>query len=495
MEKKERLEELKNGVRIRENLIELKKECRQEEAARELLSLLEGDADLILGFLKEEESKVRKNAAALLRCLRLQSSLQPLYDCYQKEQQLFVRSSYLSAMSVLDYRPVLEGLKERLQQLQEMEFADSERKHLEEEMRLLSGMIVTMEGVKPHEFRGYRDRADLILLTNRNHRQITLDQVKERGCQAKLFTAGVLVRTEQIKEVLDIRTWSELLFPVPGCQTCSGDPAEAAAQLAESGLLPLLERLHKGKPPFYFRIECRSRMELDKRAAYVKRAGMELERLTGRQLINHTSRYEIELRLIANQAGTYNVLLKLLTLPEDRFAYRKHMLAVSIQPVNAALSVRLAGKYLKEGARVLDPFCGTGTMLIERQKFVKADTLYGVDLFGKAVEYARENTEAAGLFAHYINRDFFDFTHEYLFDEIITNFPAVRGKQTRQQIEELYRRFFRRLPKVLRPGGILILYTHNMDLIRRYGKENCRIEQVWELSQREGSFLAAMTLL
>ena len=171
------------------------------------------------------------------------------------------------------------------------------------------------------------------------------------------------------------------------------------------------------------------------------------------------------------------------------------MLAVSIQPVNAALSVRLAGKYLKEGARVLDPFCGTGTMLIERQKFVKADTLYGVDLFGKAVEYARENTEAAGLFAHYINRDFFDFTHEYLFDEIITNFPAVRGKQTRQQIEELYRRFFRRLPKVLRPGGILILYTHNMDLIRRYGKENCRIEQVWELSQREGSFLAAMTLL
>ena len=37
--------------------------------------------------------------------------------------------------------------------------------------------------------------------------------------------------------------------------------------------------------------------------------------------------------------------------------------------------------------------------------------------------------------------DFFDFKHDYLFDEIVTNMP-VRGKMTREQLDRLYEKFF-----------------------------------------------------
>jgi tRNA G10 N-methylase Trm11 len=97
---------------------------------------------------------------------------------------------------------------------------------------------------------------------------------------------------------------------------------------------------------------------------------------------------------------------------------------------------------MKEGAQVLDPFCGAGTMLIERHKAVRAYTSYGVDIQEDAVRKARKNTEAAGMAAHYINRDFFQFRHDYLFDEVITDMPFQMGHVTEEEIYGLYLRFF-----------------------------------------------------
>mgnify|MGYP002245200123 CR=1 FL=1 len=58
--------------------------------------------------------------------------------------------------------------------------------------------------------------------------------------------------------------------------------------------------------------------------------------------------------------------LKLYTIPMQRFSYRKNVVAASIHPSLAAMLVSLAKPYLKENAQILDPFCGVGTMLIER---------------------------------------------------------------------------------------------------------------------------------
>lgn len=66
----------------------------------------------------------------------------------------------------------------------------------------------------------------------------------------------------------------------------------------------------------------------------------------------------------------------------------------------------LAKPYLKEDAAVLDPFCGVGTMLIERNKVLPARSLYGIDIYGQAIEGARENTELAGAEISYIQKNF-----------------------------------------------------------------------------------------
>lgn len=129
------------------------------------------------------------------------------------------------------------------------------------------------------------------------------------------------------------------------------------------------------------------------------------------------------------------------------------MLASSIHPANAALLMRLLKPYLKEHAQVLDPFCGVGTMLVERQRLMAANPLYGIDIYPEAIEKARENAEAAKVRINFINRDFLDFRHEYLFDEIITNMPGVTRTKGVEEITELYERFFRKVPEVLKKDG------------------------------------------
>lgn len=137
-------------------------------------------------------------------------------------------------------------------------------------------------------------------------------------------------------------------------------------------------------------------MPLDKKSTFARRFSAELERLSGRMLVNAPSDYEIELRLLEKRDGGYACFLKLLTIAHGRFAYRKNAVAASIHPATAAMIVALAEPYLKENAQILDPFCGVGTMLIERDIRVPAREKYGIDIFGEAIRGARENASYAG---------------------------------------------------------------------------------------------------
>ena len=60
--------------------------------------------------------------------------------------------------------------------------------------------------------------------------------------------------------------------------------------------------------------------------------------------------------------------------------------------------------------RMLDPFCGTATLLIERYRRKKAAHLYGVDIFGEAIDGARENAGLANVPSYFINKDFAEFS-------------------------------------------------------------------------------------
>jgi tRNA G10 N-methylase Trm11 len=231
-------------------------------------------------------------------------------------------------------------------------------------------------------------------------------------------------------------------------------------------------------------------MDNDKKIALVKRLSSEIEHLSERKLLNSVNHYEFELRLVENKEGKFNVLLRLYTLADERFDYRKEVLPTSIHPSNAALSVALAMPYLKEDAQLLDPFCGVGTMLIERNLAVKAKTMYGIDSLSEAIDKARINTKRADIIVNYINRDFFDFKHEYLFDEIITNMPTTGRLISERDLAELYKRFFEKAKVHLKEDAVLVLYTHNREFVKKFA--NARYyttEKVFEISMMEGTYV------
>lgn len=482
-------EKIKSGDEIRKNLISLKQELKKSESRMAFLYYLAGDYEVFIELLNAEDPKVRKNTALIMGELGVQSFLDQLFDAYNKETTMFVKADYLTAMSKLDYRSLLPDFKERLDQLVASEVEESNLKHINEEKKLLTKMILDIEGVKKHRFIGYDVMSDLILLTNRDHKEETLHEIKNGT--AKTFNAGVMVRTNDLREILTIRTYSDLLFRVKNVLTVPMEPNEAADVICNGGVLKFLEQRHEGKAPFYFRLEIKSKMALSEKSQYAKKLAAAIEEKSGRKLLNSTSNYEVELRLIENKEGAFNVLIKLYSIPDDRFAYRKHAVAASIQPVQAALIAALSKDYLKERAQVLDPFCGVGTMLIERNKLVKATPMYGIDIFGEAIDKAIDNARRADVAINFINRDFFDFKHDYLFDEIFTNMPTRGSRKTEEEMTLLYRCFFIKALEVLKDEAVIIMYTRDKKLALREMALNkaYSLEKEYIISKKEDAYL------
>lgn len=473
---------------IRQNLIKLKAELKEHNNKTALLYLMGADYSIFDQLLRNQDAKIRKNAALIMGELAVPCFLDKLVDAYKKEEQLFVKSSYLIAIKNLEYGMLLPYLKERLSTLAKIEPGESNKKHINEEIRVLSELILAKEGIVQHTFIGYQVPSELILLTNRNFVDVTMEQLSD--VKSKKFTAGVMLHSNDLKKVLPIRTYSEILFMLNDLKVCKMDEDVAAKAIAGSDLLEFMKMRHKGEAPFFFRIELKSKLELDKKSAFTKKLGYEIERLSDRKLINSTSNYEFEIRLIENKEGNLNVLIKLYTLKDERFTYRRKSIATSIHPVNAALMARLAKDYLIEGAQVLDPFCGAGTMLIERNQMLRANTMYGLDIYNEAIEKAKENTAAANAIVHFINRDFFDFKHDYLFDEIITNLPRAMGHKEVDEIYQLYQKFFVKAPEHLKNGGVMILYSHNKEFVKKLlNRQIYRLEEEYEISKKEGAYL------
>lgn len=487
--------EIKENRDVRQNLSKIRQEIKKAGSGVPFLYAIAGEEGRLISLLEAEDAKTRKNAALLMGDLGRKEFLQPVYEAYEKEQQRFVRASYLTAMKNFDYRVYMKPLKQRLEEMRREEAAPEQEKHYMEELRELSALIVAMEGVSAHTFHGWDETYDIILLTNRNFAETTRKELMELApeTKSKIVGAGVMARVPDLHWLPHIRTYQEILFSIKGMKPCTMEPVEAAKTLLDSGLMEFLDKSHKGKPPFYFRVEFKSKRPLDERSTFVKKLSGQIERLSERKLINTTSNYEVELRFIENKEGNCNLLVKLYTLRDERFSYRREFMPTSIRPVNAALTVALAKDYMKEGAQVLDPFCGVGTMLIERHKTVPANTTYGIDIQEEAIEKARINTEAAHQIIHYINRDFFRFTHEYLFDEIITDMPFAIGRMTEEEVFEIYKRFFQSVSTYLKDDAVIILYSHNYEYIQSLAP-NCgfKIKKKYEISKKEGTYVVVL---
>lgn len=464
------LEKINNTETRRQMLSELRKLCKDKDSFGEVYDFVDECYDQVVGFLSDEDGKTRKNTALLLGELGFEDSLNALWQAYATEEQLFVKSSYLEALLHLDYSELISELHDRVTQLSSMEVPVEHKKHIEEELRILNQLLVQEEGINVHLFKGAHEEHDCILFTNKTYKSFIEAQITDG--EILPFASGVRVKTGQLRPLLEIRDVQEILFVIPNLPALSGTAEEIGSQIAKSGLLEMLKKDHKGFPPFYFRIELKTKMTLEQKSSFAKKLASAIEAGSRRQLINSPKDYEFELRLIEGKSGNFHGLIKYMTIPDVRFDYREHFMPNSIKPWQAALLVDLAKDYMVKDAQVLDPFCGVATMLIERQKIVKANTSYGIDISKEAIEKAKQNTANAGQIIHFINKDFFDFTHEYLFDEVFTNMPWALGKTYQSEVEDIYRKFFVKLAYIMKEKNTVILFSHDAPLAKKYAKEN-----------------------
>lgn len=72
---------------------------------------------------------------------------------------------------------------------------------------------------------------------------------------------------------------------------------------------------------------------------------------------------------------------------------------------------------------------------------------------------------------------FFDFRHEYLFDEIITEMPRF----DKGQADDFYRRFFDKAVEVLKEEGVIILVSEEMGIIKKYLRLNKKFRLINDL--------------
>ena len=457
---------------------------RDESLQRKFMVLLGGDFSVLIGLLKDPDPKIRRNAALILGQTENEDVLAPVMEAWRTEKTLFVREDYLKAVEHLDYRPYMPQLRARLIEIEAGEGQADNRnqnspehslwdndKHLAGEASQIRRMIERAGEKKRHIYAKPDPAPELLLVCN------------------------VFVRDGSLEELMQVRTWSEMLFPIPGARPIPAQEREAAECLHEMKVYGYLKYLHGGEEgPYRYRVELKGKRELmERKGSFIRGVASRLDMLEKGRIQNNDTDYEVELRLIERSDGTLAPMLKLFTLKDRRFAYRKVSTAQSMAPVNAALVLRLAQSYLREGAQVLDPFCGTGTLLIERELILPSGTCYGIDTFGEAIEKARVNTGTIGHI-NYINRNFFDFTHAYAFDELITELPQegsrVEADAGGVSFEE---RFLHKAAELLAEDAIVVVVTRSSKAMEEAAREvrqegqDYRLLQKYLLNERLGT--------
>ena len=149
------LEAIKKNSDVRNNLIELRRRLKEPGQMEKFLSLLEPMEVCFQRLLRQEDPKVRKNAALLIGDLQQEDLLMDLYQAYENEATLFVRSSYLKAMLKIDVTPVLDGLKRRQEAMERQEPGQEEQKHYREELSLLRQVLSQYQKKEVHAFTGF----------------------------------------------------------------------------------------------------------------------------------------------------------------------------------------------------------------------------------------------------------------------------------------------------------------------------------------------------
>ncbi|MBN1861702.1 MAG: methyltransferase domain-containing protein [Candidatus Thermoplasmatota archaeon] len=182
---------------------------------------------------------------------------------------------------------------------------------------------------------------------------------------------------------------------------------------------------------------------------------------------------DIELRAILAEDTIY-VGLKKTSINTRQFQQRRGHLRPFLSPITLHPKIARALVNLsivKKQETLLDPFCGTGGILLEAG--LLGVRVFGSDIEEKMIEGCRKNL------------DFYQIKNFQLFctdiaavsqhissvDAVVTDFPYARATTTKgEHLTQLYRRAFQTIAQVLKDNGCAVIGLSN-EAIRCIGEE------------------------
>ena len=114
---------------------------------------------------------------------------------------------------------------------------------------------------------------------------------------------------------------------------------------------------------------------------------------------------------------------------------------------------------IEKGKTICDPFCGTGTTLLEAESMGIHGI--GLDFDEKICEIARQNLKANKYTSKILNTEFQELSKmSDKFDGIVTDLPYGTASKTSEKPQEILKKFFLILPKKKK---VAIMYKKELD--------------------------------
>ncbi len=461
--------------------------AKQKKFREDIIKKLE-DSETNLAFasmLTGEDAKLRKNTARVMGAIGKKEYAPLLMTALKNERTRFVRPSITLALGAIGREDVKAFLDSYTVPSANDE---SEKRHYAEETEALTSARQRLIKTEKHTFRALDTEYEFELRApDRLVGSLLFDMEKEGLTPDSHKENRVFIKTKHVEKLLKLRSMQSMLMPI-----AKDIDIKSAAELLQCGrfMREFFENCCEGKPPYGYRIELRG--EIEDRAQKTRAIAAVI---SSERLLNAPSDYEAELIFEADETGRSACYLKPTVFSDTRFDYRVEALPASIHPATAAAVLRYAREHLKPGARVLDPCCGSGTLLLEREKLTDVASLTGVDIAHKAIDIARRNAEKAGSKAKFVCNDMLRFEAKRPYDEVIANLPFGNRVGTHSANEKLYAGLLDRLPGWLNENGTAVLYTMEFTLLKKLIRERPKLKLVTETRTEAGGLMPGIFII
>jgi 23S rRNA G2445 N2-methylase RlmL len=408
------------------------------------------------GALRDNDPKVRKNAAIALGRLGSASSVGDLIRALDDESEVWVRPSIVLALGPLGGEASVERLQRH--EAEEDEEQEALAKALDRAASSQDVLPLAETLDQPMPF---------VLACPVGLEEATVNGLTDAGQAGTLVGRGdVAVSTATPLSLFSLRTFDALMVPLGAC-----DESDISATLI--GAFDTLRGLYVGTDrPIRYRLELRG-IPHRRRQTLIRSLARDIDGQVS-NVRNSPSAYDLEFQVRFGADGTVARARIGITL-DPRFDYRVADVPASMRPAIAASVWRVLADFGVRG-RGIDPFCGSGTFLIEGLKSGQLDEAMGSDLSGRAIDAAGANADAAGLRVCLHRSDVARLEVEERFDVLVANLPFGIRAGTHDGNRESYHALIASLSRLVRRGGWVALYTQEIELTRKLIRSTRAVE-------------------